>query len=234
MNGNNSLIVGITGGMGCGQTTLAKFLEEQGAKIVYADAIAHRIVDSDPEVRKQLTKAFGRNIYTRYGKLKRKVLGKVVFNDENQLHLLNGIVHPPMAAEIIEQIERAKESGKYAIIGVDAPLIFEANIERMFDVMVVVVSKMSNRVQRIKNRDDLPQKKIMERIRTQIPVDEKSKWADYVIQNDENLVELKSKAGILYKQLSGRGKPAKKGKYRRPKNSNYTHRERKNQRTPKP
>jgi len=211
MKDNNSLIVGITGGMGCGQTTLAKFLEEQGAKIIYADSVAHRIVDSDVEVRKALIKAFGKNIYSRYGKLKRQLLGKIVFIDENRLRLLNNIVHPPMVGQIIEEVEQARESGRYPIIGIDAALIFEANIEKMFDVIVVVVSKMSNRVQRIKKRDDLPQKKIMERIRRQIPVDEKSKWADYVIQNDENMVTLKSKAKTLYKQLSGRKSQAGKG-----------------------
>jgi dephospho-CoA kinase len=228
MKGINSLIVGITGGMGCGQTTLAKFLEEQGAKIIYADSIAHRIVDSDTEVRKALIKAFGRNIYTRYGKLKRQMLGKIVFNDENRLRLLNKIVHPPMVGQIVEEIERARESGKYAIIGIDAALIFEANIEKMFDVIVVVASKMSNRVQRIKKRDDLPQKKIMERIRKQIPVDEKSKWADYVIQNDDNIVNLKSKAKILYDQLSGRGRQAKKSHSRKSKKTNEASRTRKN------
>jgi dephospho-CoA kinase len=210
MKPNNSTIIGITGGTGCGQTTLAKFLEEQGAKIIYADSIAHRIADSDAGVRKQLSKAFGRQIYTRYGKLKRKVLGKIVFNDENRLRLLNRIVHPPMVGQIVEDIEKARESGSYPIIGVDAALIFEANIEKMFDAIVVVVSKMNNRVQRIKNRDELPQKKIMERIRMQIPVDEKSKWADFVIQNDDDIGSLKNKAKALYKQLCGRERQAPK------------------------
>ncbi len=214
MKPNSSTIIGITGGMGCGQTTLAKFLEEQGAKIIYADSIAHRIVDSDAEVRKQLSKAFGRQIYTRYWKLKRKVLGKLVFGDENRLHLLNRIVHPPMAGQIVEEIEKAKESGKHLVIGVDAALIFEANIEKMFDAIVVVVSKMYNRVQRIKIRDDLPQKKIMERIRMQIPVDEKSKWADFVIQNDDDIGGLKNKAKVLYKQLCDRERQAPKTRAR--------------------
>lgn len=214
MNGNNSLIVGITGGMGCGQTTLAKFLEEQGAKIIHADSIAHRIVDSDAEVRKALINAFGRNIYTRYGKLKRQLLGKIVFNDESQLRLLNRIVHPPMVGHIIDEIEKARESGRYQIIGIDAALIFEANIEKMFDEIVVVVSKMSNRIERIKKRDDLPQKKIMERIRQQIPVDEKSKWADYIIQNDEDIISLKNKAKVLFRQLTEGKKQARKSRSR--------------------
>ena len=228
MKGKTSMIVGITGGMGSGQTTLAKFLEEQGAKIIYADLIAHRIADSDAEVRKQLSAAFGRQIYTRYGKLKRKVLGKIVFNDENRLRLLNRVVHPPMVGQIVEEIEKAKETGNYAVIGIDAALIFEANIEKMFDAIVVVVSKMSNRILRIKNRDDLPQRKIMERIRTQIPIDEKAKWADFVIQNDDDLISLKSKAKVLYKQLSGRERHAPKNYARNSKNIKTSRRNNRN------
>lgn len=201
MQTSNSLIAGITGGMGCGQTTLAKFLEEMGFKIIYADKIAHQIVNKDTEVRKQLRQAFGKNIYTRNGKLKRKLLAGIVFNDENRVHLLNKIVHPPMAAQIIEEIEKARESGKYPVIGVDAALIFEANLEKMFDVIVVVTSKMPYRISRIQQRDDIPQKEIMKRIRKQLPIEEKSRWADFVIRNDGTIDDLKKKAEALHKQL---------------------------------
>lgn len=209
MQNSNSLIVGITGGMGTGQTTLAKFLEEMGVKIIYADKIAHHIVNRDAEVKKNLRKAFGNNIYTRNGKLKRKLLGGMVFNDENRVQLLNKIVHPPMAAQIIEEIERARESGKYPIIALDAPLIFEADLEKMFDTIVVVTSKMANRISRIEQRDGLPKKEIMRRIRKQLPVEEKAKWADFVVRNDGTIDDLKKKAAALHKQLLNQAKKSR-------------------------
>lgn len=206
MKNNNKLIVGITGGMGCGQSMFAKFLKEQGAKIISADHIAHRVVNENVEVKKELQKAFGRNIYTRNGKLKRKSLAKIVFNDENKTRLVNKIVQPYMVGQIIEDIEKARESEKYPIVGIDAALIFEGNLEKIFDVIVVVASKMSDRIERIKRRDDLPQKEILERIRKQIPIEEKVKWADFVIRNDESINSLKNKARILYRQLVGNRK----------------------------
>jgi len=201
MQNRNMLIVGITGGMGCGQTTLAKFLEKQGAKIIYADEIAHKVVNQDPEVKKKLKRAFGRDVYSRSGKLKRKLIAKIIFNDENKTRLLNRIVHPPLIGWIIEEMEKARESGKHHIIGIDAALIFESHIEKVFDVNVVVTSKMLNRINRIQRRDGLTQKEVQNRIRKQIPIDEKARWADFVIRNDDSITTLESNAKQLFKEL---------------------------------
>ena len=206
MKNSNELIVGITGGMGCGQSIFAKFLKEQGAKIISADRIAHRIVDENGEVKKEIKKAFGGNIYTRNGRLKRNYLAKIVFNDENKTHRLNQIVHPYMVGQIIDEIETALESEKYRIVGIDAALIFEGNLEKIFDIIVVVASKMSDRIERIKKRDNLTRKEILERIKKQIPIEEKVKWADFVIKNDESIDSLKNKAKILYRKLAGKRK----------------------------
>lgn len=211
MKNSNKPIVGITGGMGCGQSIFAKFLKEQGAKIISADRIAHRIVDENAEVKKELQKVFGRNIYTRNGKLKRNYLARIVFNDENKTRRLNQIVHPYMVGQIIDEIEKARESGKYPIVGIDAALIFEGNLEKIFNVIIVVTSKMSNRIERIKKRDNLPRKEILERIKKQIPIEEKAKWADFVIRNDESIDSLRNKAKILYRKLAGKRKG--KGQY---------------------
>jgi dephospho-CoA kinase len=205
----NSLIVGITGGMGCGQTLFTKFLREQSAKTISADYIAHKIVDENREVKKELKRAFGRNIYTRSGKLKRKLLAKNIFADENKVRLLNRIVQPPLVGQIIDRIENARESNKYNLIGVDATLIFESNIEKMFDAIIVVTSKMSNRIERIKKRDNLHHKEIMQRIRKQIPIEDKVKWADFVVRNDDSIGSLKNNAKILYKKLTEKNSQSK-------------------------
>lgn len=205
----NTKIVGITGGMGCGQTLVTKFFGEQGAKTVSADYVAHKIVDENLEVKNELKKVFGRNIYTRNGKLKRKLLANIVFKDENKVRILNRIIQPPMVGRIIEKIEQARESGQYSLICVDATLIYETNLEKMFDIIIVVTSKMSDRIERIKKRDGLSNKEITERIRKQIPVEEKVKWADFVIKNDDSIGNLKSKARTLYQKLTGNDKRSK-------------------------
>lgn len=215
----NCLIIGITGGMGCGQTLFTKFLREQGAKIISADYIAHKIVDESSEVKKELKRAFGRSIYTRSGKLKRKLLAKTIFTDENKVRLLNRIVQPPLVGQIIDRIENARESNKYNLISVDATLIFESNIEKMFDSIIVVTSKMNNRIERIKKRDNLSHKEIMQRIRKQIPIEDKVKWADFVVKNDDSIGSLKNNAKILYKKLTENNKQSKSNSnYKRKKN----------------
>jgi dephospho-CoA kinase len=198
----NTKIIGITGGMGCGQTLVTKFLGEQGAKTISADYVAHKIVDENPDVKNELKKVFGRNIYTRNGKLKRKFLANIVFKDENKVRILNRIIQPPMVGRIIEKIEQARESGRYSLICVDATLIFETNLEKMFDSIIVVSSKMSDRIERIKMRDGLSNKEITERIRKQIPVEDKARWADFVIKNDDSIGNLKSKTRTLYRKLT--------------------------------
>ena len=201
MNSNNCKVIGVTGGMGCGQTLFTKFLKEEGAKTISADQVAHQIVDENPELKKELRKAFGRNIYTRSGKLKRKLLAKIVFKDENKIRLLNRIIQPVMVGKIIDKIEQARESRQYQLIFVDAALIFEANLEKMFDSIIVVTSKMSDRIERIKKRDGITNKEIMDRIRKQIPIEDKVKWADFVIKNEDGIGNLKNNARTMYKKL---------------------------------
>ncbi len=191
----------ITGGIGCGQSTVAKYFQKWGAKIINADQIAHQVVDRDPEVRQEIRKVFGNNVYYRNGKLKRKLVGRIVFEDESKLNRLNKIVHPRMVARIVDELEEARDKGRYKIIALDVALIFELNLEHMFDEIVVVSSKMNHRIQRIKERDDLPEKEIRERIARQIPIEDKCKWSNMVIQNNGDLEELERRSRVVFDRL---------------------------------
>jgi dephospho-CoA kinase len=200
----DSIVVGVTGGMGSGQTTVCQFMEKSGAKSIHADLVAKREIENNDEVRRELKKTFGSRIFYRNGKLNRKLLAHLAFSDEARTERLNRTVHPHMVSRIVTMIEEARESNKYGIICVDAALIYELSLEHMFDAIIVVTSAMSNRVARIKARDKLSDQEIMDRISKQIPLEEKAKWADYVIKNDRDLQTLEKNTLRVYKKLENR------------------------------
>lgn len=195
------LVVAITGGMGCGQTTVANMFKKLGAYVINADEMAKKAIRENDKLRKDLRSTFGRSIFYRNGRLNRKKLASFVFQDESKLQKLNKLVHPYMVENIIEEIEKARESKKYSIIAVDAALIYEINIENMFDAIIVVASYMKNRIARIMERDGHSRKHILDRISKQIPIEDKMKWADYIIENNGTLEELREKTRVVYEEL---------------------------------
>lgn len=197
----DSIVVGVTGGMGSGQTTVCQLMEKFGARSINADLAAKKEIENNDEIRKELKKTFGSRIFYRNGKLNRKLLAHLAFSDEARTERLNRTVHPHMVSRIVTLIEEARESGKYGIICVDAALIYELSLEHMFDAVIVISSAMSNRIARIKARDKLLDREIMDRISKQIPLEEKAKWADYVIKNDRDLQTLEKNTQRVYKRL---------------------------------
>ncbi|MBN2365899.1 MAG: dephospho-CoA kinase [Calditrichaeota bacterium] len=197
----DSIVVAVTGGMGCGQTTVCQYFEKMGAKCINADMIAKREIEINDEIQKELKRVFGSRIFYRNGKLNRKLLARIAFSDDTKTEQLNRIVHPQMVARIISTIEEARESGKYNIICVDAALIYEMSLEHMFDAVVVVSSKMPNRIERIKQREKISDQEIVDRISKQIPLEDKVKWADFVIRNDRDLETLEKNCRNVYQKL---------------------------------
>lgn len=206
------LVIAITGGMGCGQTTVAKILEKFGAFVVNADEMAKKAMDENEQLKKELKNTFGASVFHRNGQINRKKLASYVFQDESKLQMLNKLVHPYMVKNIVEEIEKARESRKYPVIAVDAALIYEINIENMFDYIIVVASYMKLRLQRIMNRDGHTRKHILDRISKQIPIEDKMKWADYIIENNGTIEELEEKCRIVYDDLLKKLEEKKKEK----------------------
>jgi dephospho-CoA kinase len=197
-----TIIVAVTGGMGTGQSTVCKFLEKFGVKSINADIVAKKEIERNRNIQVELKKTFGSRIFYRNGKLNRKLLAKIAFSDEIKTIRLNKIVHPRMISSIINIIEEAKESQKYSIIVVDAALIYELSLEHVFDAVVVVTSQMKNRLERLKTRDKISEKEILERIKKQLPIEEKIQWADYVVKNNGSMDDLKNQTHLLFQELN--------------------------------
>lgn len=193
-----SVVIGLTGGIGCGKTEVAKIFQHLGAKIIDADAIGKSVVETLPNVLKEIVKVFGRKFVNKNGTLKRKELGAYVFADEEKKIQLNRIVHPHLFKRVQQEIEGAQKAGNKIIV-VDAALIYETGIENIFDKVVVVNSDLKNRIERIKQRDQLTEDEISHRMAAQMPLEEKVRRATIVITNNGSVESLKEAAEKIFR-----------------------------------
>jgi len=189
--------LGVTGGIGSGKTTVCGFLEEQGARVFYADIEAKRLMQEDPDVRAAIVEAFGEAAYTEDGALDRAYLADRVFGDAAQLERLNGIVHP----HVFDAFEAAKARATdedLSLLVHEAALLFEAGGDEHVDVTAAVVALDADRIEWVAQRDDVTPEQVKARMHHQLPQDELRRRADYVIENDGTLEALRQKSVDLY------------------------------------
>lgn len=196
-----SVLIGLTGGIGCGKTEVAKIFQQLGAKIIDADAIGKAVVETKPAVLQEIVETFGKRFVNTDGTLKRKELGNFVFTNEEKKKQLNQIVHPHLLKSVKHEIEAARNAG-HKIIIVDAALIYETGLEKIFDKVIVVNSDMELRMERIRRRDHLTDAEILHRIQSQMPLEEKVSRADIVITNDGSLHSLHDMAKKTFRHFT--------------------------------
>ena len=189
--------LGVTGGIGSGKTTVCGFLEEQGARVFYADIEAKRLMREDPDVQAAIVDAFGEAAYDEGGVLDRAYLADRVFGDAEQLDRLNAIVHP----HVFKAFEAAKARAADAEVSLlvhEAALLFEAGGDEHVDTTAAVVAPDANRIDWVAARDDVTPDQVRARMQHQLPQDELRERADHVIENDGSLDNLRRKSVDLY------------------------------------
>ena len=172
------LIIGITGSIACGKSLVSNYLQEKGYTIIDADKIGHTALEND-EVKKQLVNKFGKSIL-KDNEVNRVTLGKLVFENNENLKELNNIIHPQIRKNISEQIQVHKNE---KLVFVDVPLLFEAKFDDLVEKIVVVSLDEKIQLERLMNRNSLSKEEALQRIKSQIPVREKEKLGDYVVDN---------------------------------------------------
>lgn len=192
--------LGVTGGIGSGKTTVCGFLEEQGARVFYADLEAKRLMEEDEAVHEEIVDAFGDRAYRPDGSLNREFLADQVFDDADQLERLNAIVHPRVFETFESAEERAAEEGVSLLVH-EAALLFEAGGDEHVDVTAAVVAPDADRIARVVARDEVTPEDVQERMGHQLPQDELRRRADYVIENDGSLLQLRRKSVDLYWEI---------------------------------
>jgi dephospho-CoA kinase len=198
------LKIGLTGGIGSGKSTVAKVFETLGIPVYYADSAAKNLMNKNARLREKLIAAFGDETYTN-GLLNRAFLSARVFNNEEQLHKLNAIVHPVVIQDGIDWI--AAQTGPYAIK--EAALFFETGSAAGFDYMIGVYAPQHLRIHRVMQRDAVSRDEVLARMQKQINETIKMRLCDFVITNNEEIMVLPQVLDLHKKLLEiGEGQPS--------------------------
>ena len=197
------LIVGLTGGIVSGKTTVARIFERLGAKIIDLDEIAREIVKPQQKAWKKIVQNFGVEILKDNQEINRKKLAKIVFSNQEKLNLLNQITHPVIIEVMKEQLNQiSKQTSEDVICMIDAPLLFEAHIEHMMDNIIVVFINEKEQMTRLLQREGLSKDDAIKRMRAQIPIEDKVHLADYVIDNSFSIEQTKEQVFRLWLGLN--------------------------------
>ncbi len=199
------LVVGLTGGLATGKTTVVKIFKTLGAKIIDADKLAREVVKPNSLVWQRLIDYFGKEILNDDLTINRKVLAELIFDNEAQRKKLNEIMHPEIIRKIEQKINTERSLGS-AIIIIDAPLLIEANMVSMVDKLIVVTASEGTQIKRAMKRDNISENMAKKRICAQMPLKEKVKLADFVINTDCSKKELKEKVKDFYHEIKKRRK----------------------------
>ena len=180
--------IGLTGSIGSGKSTVARLLREQyGIHVLDADQVA-REVSGWPEVMRDVSDAFGPE-FVLQGGLNRPALAKLVFNDATARGKLNAIIHPRVRAEMARQQEQLAAAGAKAVVQ-DIPLLFENNLQTLFDATLLVDAPLEMRIERVVARDGVDANAVRARDAAQMPAAEKRRMATVTLDNDRDLAHL--------------------------------------------
>jgi dephospho-CoA kinase len=200
------LRVGLTGGIATGKTTVVAMLRELGCRVLEADKIAHQVIEPDGVAYKEVVREFGRGILTTDGLVDRKKLGAIVFAEPARLARLNAIVHPPVLDEQMRQLAAIEKADAHAIAVVEAALLIEAGFDRKLDYLVVTWCTPEQQLARLTESGlgrGLTTEQARQRIAAQMPVEEKRKRADAVIDCSGTLDHTRAQVIALFAKLKG-------------------------------
>lgn len=183
-------IIGITGGIASGKSTVSLYLQELGFTIVDADLASRAVVEPGEEAYHQVVKAFGEDILLTDGNIDRVKLGSIIFNDQEKRLLLNSIVHPAVRKWMRLKTEAALSSGEETVF-MDIPLLFESKLTFMVDKTLLIYVDEQVQLQRLMNRNGLSETEALARINSQMPLADKKALADAVIDNNGDMNETK-------------------------------------------
>lgn len=193
----NKFVLGVTGNIGCGKSTVAAMFKTRDAQIIDADVLAHKLYPAGSSIYRKIKKAFGEGVIQADNRIDRMELAKIVFTNKGALTRLNNIVHPGLIREINRRI---KKSDKQIII-LDAALIIEAGLRKMADTLVVVTAKRGQQILRSQKSSGFKRDEVAGIIKSQISQKAKSRFADFIIDNSGSIGKTRKQVLVIRRSL---------------------------------
>ncbi|MGH7309610.1 MAG: dephospho-CoA kinase [Candidatus Rokuibacteriota bacterium] len=195
------LLVGLTGGIATGKSTVAAMFRALGCPLIDADVLAREVVEPGEPALAQIAREFGSGVLGADGRLDRKAVAAVVFADADRRHRLEAITHPRIRERLADRLAALTRSSFDAVVIFDAAVIVESGGYREMDRLVVVVADEATQLARLRGRDGLTEPEALQRIRSQMPLAEKAKLADHVIDNSDDRAATEAQVRQVYATL---------------------------------
>jgi dephospho-CoA kinase len=195
------MLVGLTGGVATGKSTVAKMFKQCGAVVIDADELVRDAVRPGKPAWRAIVNTFGKTVLTTDRTINRQALGTIVFGNRAKLRLLERIIHPRVAREQARLTQQAARNDPKAVVIYDVPLLFEVGIDKRVDTIIVVTAGRETQIARLKKRNGLSRAEAIRRIRSQMPLAKKIQRADHVLHGTLSRPLLRRQVGRLLNSL---------------------------------
>ena len=196
-NDREYLLVGVTGGIGSGKSVVCGLFQELGRSVISADEVARNLTETDRHVKGSIRTTFGAEVFQSNGELDRKKLAEIVFSDGRLRKRLNKIIHPKVFDSLQQHIDSLSRQQQIPYVVIEAALIYETELNKDLDYVIVVDAQEETRILRVIQRDGNSRREILKRIRSQMQSNRKVQKADFVIYNNGQVSELHEKVKFV-------------------------------------
>ncbi len=197
----NRLLLGVTGGIASGKTTVALMLSELGARIIDFDALSRVVVEPGTQAWKEIVAYFGKEILLEDQTINREKLSKIVFQDPGKRKKLESFIHPRIYDLYLQRLKNDAYNEEGIIISVIIPLLFEVNLQNLFHKVLLVYVPQEVQIERLMKRDHLSREEALNRLKSQLPIEGKRGFADFIVDNSGSLEDTKQQLRSIWKKL---------------------------------
>ncbi len=200
MKQSNILKVGLTGGIGCGKSTISMIFRENSIPVIDADEISRKVLVNHPDILLEIRKSFGDEYFDENGEFLRRKMGNLIFSDKSRKVQYENIIMPHIFHDIFSEIKKYNDVGEEICI-IDAPTLIENKLHTYMDKIIVVIASEEIQIERVMRRDNFSMEEAIIRVNNQMSTKEKCKFADFIIDNSGNLQETRIKVMKVISKL---------------------------------